>query len=75
MEKLQQQLRLSLFFRRFYLIKKKKTDLTWSLREDNWLKVILKSSTVYIADTDLSVKVYQNKWYFAIEILHLKHYL
>lgn len=68
MEKLQQQLRLSLFLRRFYLIK-------WSLREDNWSKVILKSSTVYIADTDLSVKVYQNKWYFAIEILHLKHYL
>lgn len=68
MEKLQQQLRLSLFLRRFYLIK-------WSLREDNWLKVILKSSMVYIADTDLSVKVYQNKWYFAIEILHLKHYL
>lgn len=68
MEKLLQQFRLSLFLRRFYLIK-------WSLREDNSLKVILKSFTVYIADTDLSVKVYQNKWYFAIEILHLKHYL
>lgn len=64
----------SLFLRRFYLIKKKKTDLTWSLREDNSFASDFKIVHA-IHRRDLSVKVYQNKRYFAIEILHLKHYL